>query len=138
MFVQPYLFFNGRCEEAIKFYSQALGAEVTRMMRFRENPDPQAKANMPPGSEEKIMHANVTIRDTQIMMSDGQCGGAPKFEGFSLTLNVAGIAEADTVFKALGEGGQVQMPLMPTFFAERFGMVADKFGMSWMILAFKK
>jgi PhnB protein len=138
MFIQPYLHFNGRCEEAMQFYGKVLGAEVQFMMRFKENPDPQSKAMTTPGMEEKVMHANVKIRDTQIMMSDGRCQGeAPKFDGFALTLN-ASPAEADRLFAALGEGGQVQMPLTPTFFAEKFGMVADKFGVSWMILAAKK
>ena len=108
------------------------------LMRFKDNPDPQSKAMTAPGMEDKIMHANVKIRDTQIMMSDGRCQGeAPKFDGFTLTLNVSA-AEADKLFAALSEGGQVQMPLTPTFFAEKFGMVADKFGVSWMILAAKK
>lgn len=138
MFIQPYLHFDGRCDEAIKFYGKVLGAEVTVLMRFKENPDLQSKAMMPPGMEDKVMHANVKIRDTQIMMSDGRCqSGAPKFDGFTLTLNVAP-GEADKLFAALGEGGQVQMPLASTFFAEKFGMLADKFGVSWMILAAKK
>ena len=137
MFIQPYLMFNGRCEEAIKFYGKVLGAEVTRLMRFKDNPDPQSKAMTAPGMEEKVMHANMRIRDTEIMASDGRCQGDTKFEGFTLTLNVA-VAEADKLFAALGEGGQVQMPLTETFFAHRFGMVADKFGVSWMILAVKK
>jgi PhnB protein len=108
------------------------------MMRFKDNPDPQSRAMMTPGMEEKVMHANVLVRDTQIMMSDGRCqGDVPKFDGFALTLNVTA-DEADKLFAALGEGGQVQMPLTPTFFADKFGMVADKFGVSWMILAAKK
>jgi PhnB protein len=138
MFLQPYLHFNGRCEEALKFYGKVLGAEITFMMRFKENPDPQSKAMTAPGMEDKIMHASVKIRDTEIMVSDGRCEGvAPKFDGFTLTLNVLP-AEADNLFAALGEGGQVQMPLMPTFFADKFGMLADKFGVSWMVLAAKK
>ena len=138
MFIQPYLHFNGRCEEALKFYGKVLGAEVTFMMRFKESPDPQSKAMMTPGTEDKIMHANVQIRDTEIMFSDGcGVGDAPKFDGMALTLNVSA-AEADKLFAALSEGGQVQMPLCETFFAEKFGMLADKFGVSWMVLAAKK
>jgi PhnB protein len=138
MFIQPYLYFNGRCEEAINFYKQALGAEVTFMMRYDESPDPQSKAMMTPGTEKKIMHSNVQIRDTQIMMSDGRCDGAvPKFDGISLTVNVSA-DEAEKVFNALGAGGQVQMPLCETFFAHKFGMVADKFGVSWLLLAGKE
>ncbi len=137
MFVQPYVFFNGRCEEAMKFYGQALGAEVTTMMRFGESPDPQSKINMAPGTDDKIMHANVRIRDTQIMMSDGRCEGAPKFEGFALTLNATNVADAEKLYAALGEGGTPHAPLMKTFFAERFGMMTDKFGVLWMIMAEK-
>jgi PhnB protein len=138
MFIQPYLHFNGRCEEALNFYKQALGAEVTFMMRYDESPDPQSKECMAPGTEKKIMHANVKIRDTEIMMSDGRCEGElPKFDGVSMTINVSP-AEADKIFEALGDGGQVQMPLCETFFAEKFGMVADKFGVTWLLLAAKK
>ena len=138
MFPQPYLHFNGRCEEAHKFYGKVLGAEVTFMMRFSENPDPQSKAMTAPGMEDKIMHSNVQIRDTQIMMSDGRCQGeTPKFDGISMTLNVEP-GEAETIFNGLGEGGKVEMPLCETFFAHKFGMVADKFGVSWLILAAKE
>ena len=138
MFIQPYLFFDGRCDEAIKFYGKALGAETTMLMRFKDSPDPQSKEGCGPGMDDKVMHANVKIRDTQIMMSDGRCQGeAPKFDGFTLTLNVSAGRSGQAV-RGAGEGGQVQMPLTPTFFAEKFGMVADKFGVSWMILAEKK
>ena len=138
MFIQPYLYFNGSAEEAINHYKKALGAEVTFMMRFGESPDPRSKQMMTPGTENKIMHASVRIRDTEIMISDGQCKGEkPKFEGVALTINVSP-AEAEKIFNALSEGGQVQMPLCETFFAEKFGMVADKFGVSWLLLAAKK
>jgi PhnB protein len=138
MFIQPYLHFNGCCEEALNFYKRALGAEVTFMMRYDESPDLRSKQMMTPGTEKKIMHANVKIRDTEVMMSDGQCqGGLPKFDGISLTIN-ASPAEAEKIFNALGDGGQVQMPLCETFFAEKFGMVADKFGVTWLLLAAKK
>jgi PhnB protein len=138
MFIQPYLFFDGRCDEAIDFYKKTLGAEVTFLMRFKDSPDPEAKANCGPGVEDKVMHANMRIRDTELMVSDGRGYGQPKFDGFNLTLNVANAAEANKLFAALSEGGQVQMPLMETFFAESFGMLADKFGVAWMILAAKK
>jgi PhnB protein len=138
MYIQPYLFFNGRCEEALNFYQKTLGAEVTFLMRFKDSPDPQAKANCGPGMDDKVMHANVRIRDTELMASDGGAVSQPKFDGFSLTLNVPNATEANKLFAALGEGGQAQMPLMETFFADSFGMVADKFGVSWMILAAKK
>jgi PhnB protein len=138
MFIQPYLFFDGRCDEALDFYKKMLGAEVTFLMRFKDSPDPQAKAGCGPGMDDKVMHCNVRIRDTELMVSDGGVVGQPKFDGFSLTLNVADAAEANKLFTALGDGGQVQMPLMETFFAESFGMVVDKFGVSWMILAAKQ
>ena len=134
MKLQPYLFFDGRCEEAIEFYKQTIGAEVQSLMRFKESPEPPMA---PPGSGEKVMHANVLIGQEQVMMSDGQCLGKPSFAGFALTLNVADAAEADRVFAALLDGGQVQMPLTRTFFSERFGMVADKFGVTWMVLVYK-
>jgi PhnB protein len=136
MQIQPYLFFDGRCEEAIEFYKNALGAEVMMLMRFKENPEPPGPDDAckpAPGMEDKIMHASIRIGDSVIMASDGQCKGQPSFQGVSLSLTVPNAAEADRLFAALSEGGQVQMPLMTTFFSPRFGMVADRFGVSWMI-----
>ena len=135
MQIQPYLFFEGRCEEAIEFYRKTLGAEVTMLMRFKESPDPNSCA---PGSEDKVMHASFRIGSTELMASDGHAKGKPHFEGISLTLNVDTPAEAERYFAALADGGQSQMPLTETFFASRFGMVADKFGVSWMVMAAKK
>lgn len=132
MRVEPYLFFDGRCEEALVFYRSALGAEIIALMRYQESPDPQT---IPPGSAEKVMHASLRIGDTQLMASDGMCGGAPVFNGFSLTLNAVDDAEAARLFGALADGGQVQMPLGKTFFASSFGMVADRYGVSWMVIA---
>jgi PhnB protein len=132
MRVEPYLFFDGRCEEALAFYRSALGAEILALMRYKESPDPQT---IPPGSAEKVMHANLRIGDTMLMASDGMCGGAPRFNGFSLTLNAVDDAEAARLFGALADGGQVQMPLGKTFFASSFGMVADRYGVSWMVIA---
>jgi PhnB protein len=134
MQVNPYLFFDGRCDEAMEFYRQALGAEVTTLMRFKDSPEPPRPGMVPPGAENKVMHASFRIGDTTVMASDGRCMGQPSFEGFALTLTLPDEAEADRLFAALGEGGQVQMPLTPTFFSPRFGMVADRFGVSWMIL----
>lgn len=131
MRVEPYLFFDGRCEEALDFYRKALGAEVTMLMRFKESPEP---AQCPPGAEEKVMHANIRIGDSMVMASDGMCTGKAAFHGFALTLSVSNEAEAERVFNALSDGGQVQMPLTKTFFSPRFGMVADRFGVSWMII----
>jgi PhnB protein len=138
MHVQSYLFFNGRCEEALEFYRRTLGAEVTRLMRFKESPQPHQPGMVPPGSENKVMHAAFRIGDTELMASDGECKGQPKFEGMALSLFLNTPAEGDKVFAALSDGGKVQMPMTPTFFAERFGMVADKFGVSWMLLVAKK
>ena len=130
MQVQPYLFFEGRCEEALAFYRGALGAEVTMLMRFKESPDPGMVA---PGTEDKVMHASFRIGDTTVLASDGRCQGAPSFQGFALSLTVPNEAEAERLFGALGDGGQVQMPMTKTFFSPRFGMVADRFGVSWMV-----
>jgi len=131
MIVEPYLFFEGRCEEALDFYSGALDAEVTSLMRFKESPDP----NMcPPGAEDKVMHATVRIGDTTIMASDGMSSGNLAFQGFSLSLSLTDKAEAERLFTALSDGGQVQMPLAKTFWSPLFGMVADRFGVSWMII----
>jgi PhnB protein len=134
MQVQPYLFFDGRCEEAIEFYRKALGAEVTMLMRFKDSPEPHPPGMCPPGTDDKIMHASLRIGDTTVMASDGQCQGKPSFQGFSLTLNAPDEAEADRLFASLADGGQVQMPLTKTFFSSHFGMVADRFGVNWMII----
>ena len=134
MQVQPYLFFDGRCEEALEFYRGALGAEVTMLMRVKENPDPIPPDMYPPGSDDKVMHASFTIGETTLMASDGRAQGKPVFQGFSLSLSVPNDAEAQRLFSALGEGGQVQMPLAKTFFASSFGMVSDRFGVGWMII----
>jgi PhnB protein len=128
--VQPYLFFDGRCDEAIEFYRKALGAEVLMLMRFRDSPEPTQHA---PGAENKVMHASLRIGETTVSVSDGRCQGKPNFAGFALTLNVTTEATAEWLFAALSPGGQVQMPLAKTFFSRRFGMVTDRFGVLWMI-----
>ena len=133
MQLQPYLFFDGRCEEAIEFYEKVLGADVTMLMRFKDSPEPHQPGMIPPGSEEKVMHATIRIGEYTVLASDGRCQGKPKFEGFALSLTVKNDADADRLFNELGDGGQVQMPLTKTFFSSRFGMVADRFGVSWMI-----
>jgi len=133
MQVQPYLFFNGRCEEAVEFYKKAVGAEVQMLMRYKESPAPAESGMVPPGAEEKVMHMSFRIGDTTVGASDGQCVGQPSFQGFALTLIVANDAEADRYFTALADGGQVQMPLSKTFFSSKFGMVEDRFGVGWMI-----
>jgi PhnB protein len=135
MLVQPYLFFNGRCEEAIEFYREVLGAEVTMLMRFKDSPEPPSPGMIPPGSENKIMHAAFTIGDSTVMASDGHCTGQSSFQGFSLSISVPDGAKAEQLFAALADGGQIQMPMGPTFYAQRFGMVADRFGVGWMVIA---
>ncbi len=129
--VQPYLFFGGRCEEALEFYGRALGAEVLFMTRFKENPEPQP--NMPDCFEEKVMHATVRIGATTFMASDGRCEGEAVFEGFSLSLSVPDEAAAEQAFSALSEGGLVTMPLEKAFWSPKFGMLTDRFGVGWMV-----
>jgi PhnB protein len=133
MYVEPYLNFDGRCEEALNFYRDSIGAEIMCMMKFSESPVPCAEG-MPLGYESKVMHSLFKVGDSAIMASDCNCKGEAKFEGISLTLNCKDDAEAERMFAALGAGGQVQMPLTETFFATKFGMVADKFGVSWMVI----
>ena len=134
MHVQPYLFFDGRCEEAIEFYRKTLGAQDANLLRFKDSPEPPQPGMVPPGSENKIMHASFRIGETTVMASDGRCLGKPSFQGFSLSITAPNDTEADRLFAALADGGQVQMPLTKTFFSSRFGMVADRFGVSWMII----
>jgi PhnB protein len=133
MKIEPYLFFNGRCEEALEFYKKALNAEVTMLMRFKESPEPPQPGMVPPGSENKIMHVSFRTGDSTLMASDGRCTGQTEFQGFALSLAVANEAEAERKFTALGDGGQVQMPLSKTFWSPRFGMVTDRFGVTWMV-----
>lgn len=134
MKVQPYLFFNGRCEEAIDFYKAQLGAEVLMLMRFKESPDKPPPGTVPPGSDDKIMHASMKIGETEVMASDGMAAGKPEFKGVTLSIGVKSEAEADRVFSALGKGGKVTMPIGKTFFSPRFGMLEDRFGVSWMVV----
>jgi PhnB protein len=137
MLVQSYLFFDGRCEEAIQFYQKALGAKVDMMLRFKESPEQpeggEGCAGPQAANGDKIMHASFRIGDTSVMASDGYCQGKPSFQGFSLSISVPNEAEAKKLFAALGDGGQVQQPLIKTFFSPAFGMVADRFGVSWMV-----
>jgi PhnB protein len=135
MQIQPYLFFDGRAGEAIDFYKRALGAEVVMLMRFKDSPEAPPPGVTPPGSENKVMHATLSIGDATIMASDGNCGGKPSFSGVSLSLAAKDDAEAKRLFDALADGGQVQMPLGKTFFASSFGMLADRFGVGWMVIA---
>ena len=132
-FVQPYLMFNGRCEEAVEFYRKALGATLEFSMRFKESPEPPPPGMVPPGFENKIMHCSFRIGATTLMASDGCSAGQPKFEGFSLSISVPNEAEADRAFAALADGGKIGMPLGKTFWSPCFGMVEDRFGVSWMV-----
>ena len=145
MHVQPYLFFEGRCEEALEFYRAKLGAEVTMLMRFKDNPEPARSAEMCAGAEKSgapaennVMHAEFKIGDTTLMASDGMAQQAPTFRGFSLSLTVADEADAKRKFEALSEGGQVQMPLARTFYSPCFGMVQDRFGVGWMVGVYER
>jgi PhnB protein len=131
MQVTPYLMFDGRCEEAIEFYKKNLGAKVTMLMRFKEAPP---EAGCPPSSSEKVMQCALDIGGSTVMATDGDNKGHPEFKGVSLTISTKDEAEADKTFGALSEGGTVQMPLAQTFFAKKFGVVADKFGVSWMVI----
>jgi PhnB protein len=132
MNVEPYLFFEGRTEEALEFYKHKLGAKIEAIIRYKENPEPKYN---PPNSDNKVMHALFRIGDTKVMASDGNCAGKASFQGFALTLNAESSEDAERRFRALAEGGQVQMALNETFFAKSFGMVADRFGVSWMVIA---
>jgi PhnB protein len=135
MKVEPYLFFNGRCEEALEFYRRALDAEMGMVMRMKDSPEPPpAGMQQPPGWENKVMHANFRVGETQVMASDGMPGSKPEFKGFSLSIDAPDEAKARQMFDALAEGGQVQMPLGKTFYSPCFGMVADRFGVSWMLI----
>jgi len=131
--IEPYLFFNGRCEQAIEFYRQALGAEVEMIMRFKDSPEPQPPGMLPPGFENKIMHASIRIGACRIMASDGCSPDAKSFEGFSLSFTAGSEAEAARAFAALSAGGKVTMPLGKSFWSPCFGMVEDRFGMGWMV-----
>ncbi|HPR06484.1 MAG TPA: VOC family protein [Denitromonas sp.] len=132
MRVEPYLLFRGDCEAALKFYTEVLGAEVTMLMRFSDAP-PGAMPEMP-GMADKVMHANLKIGDTMVMASDGECGEATGFNGFAMSISLSDEAEAKRVFAALAEGGEIRMPLAPTFFARQFGTLADRFGVQWMVM----
>jgi PhnB protein len=130
MEVQAYLNFEGRCEEALEFYRETIGAEILRLMRYKEAPELPA-----PGIENKIMHSTFRVGETTLMASDGHAKGNPRFEGFSLSISAADAAEAERIFNALAVGGEVRLPLTKTFFSSKFGILADKFGVGWMVIA---
>jgi PhnB protein len=134
MKVEPYVSFEGRCEEAIEFYKTAVGATVVMLMRFKESPEPPPSGSFPPEVLNKVMHASLRIGDSTVMATDGRCMGQSNFAGVSLTLTVSKDSEAERLFAVLGQGGKVSMPLAKTFFSSRFGMLTDRFGVPWMIL----
>ena len=131
MQVQTYLFLDGKGDEAIEFYKRVLGAKVQMLMRYGEAPD---QSMIKPENKNKVMHSTIQIGETTIMASDGYCNGKPTFDGFSLSVDAPSDAEAKRIFTALAEGGQIRMPLDKTFFASSFGMVADTFGVGWMVI----
>ncbi len=130
--VQPYLTFGGRCQEALDFYTKALGAKVEVVMKFKDSPEPPPPGMLPPGFEDKIMHSSFRVGQTTVMASDG-CEKNSSFSGFSLALAVKTEADADRAFAALAEGGTIQMPLNKTFWSPKFGMLTDRFGVAWMV-----
>jgi PhnB protein len=133
--VQPYLFFDGRCEEALELYQRALGAKVTMLMRHKDSPQPPPPGSLPPGSDNKVMHSAFQIGDTTLLASDGHCQGQqPKFDGITLSITARDDAEAERTFAALSDGGTIRQPLITTFFSSRFGMLADRFGVPWMVV----
>jgi PhnB protein len=132
MHIQPYLFFNGRCEEALEFYKTAVGAELQMLMRHKDSPM-LPPGQLPAGSEQKIMHAAFRVGDTVVMASDGMCDGKPVFNGFTLSIALASEAQVRTVFAKLSDGGNVRMPVEKTFWSPAFGMLVDRFGVSWMV-----
>jgi PhnB protein len=135
MKLNPYLLFDGDCEAAFKFYEQALGAKTQSLMRFSEAPKQPGAADcrMPAGFNDKVLHARIAIGDQIVMASDAPTGHYDKPSGTRLTLNFDKPSEAERVFHTLAEGGKVDMPIAKTFFAERFGMLSDRFGIPWMI-----
>ncbi|HET7850248.1 MAG TPA: VOC family protein [Pseudolabrys sp.] len=131
MQIDPYLFFDGRCDEAIAFYGKAVGAKTEMLMRYKDAPD---QSMVTKGSENKVMHASLNVGGVRVLASDGHNKGNPKFEGFSLAITADGEPEAERMFNALSDGGEVTMPLGKTFFSPKFGMLKDKFGVNWMVL----
>ena len=130
--IQPYLFFGGRCEEAIEFYRKGLGAQLEMLMYHKDSPDAPPPGMLQPGFENKVMHATFHIGGTTLMASDG-CEEGLSFNGFMLSLAIPTEAEAKRAFTALAEGGLVNMPLAKTFWSPCFGMLTDRFGIGWMV-----
>jgi PhnB protein len=132
--VQPYLFFDGSCEQALQFYQRAIGAKVEMLMRYRESPEPPPPGMVPPSYGDKVMHSSMRIGDAVVLAADDCTGKSQAFSGFSLALSAADEPTAQRQFQALAEGGQVNMPLAKTFFSPAFGMLRDRFGVNWMVM----
>ena len=130
--IEPYLFFSGRCEEALAFYGTVLGAEVSYMMRYSDSPEAIPPGMLAPGFEDKIMHATFTIAGNTLMASDSSEENT-NFNGFKLSLTLPTQAETERVFNLLAEGGCIEMPLAKTFWSPSFGMLTDRFGLGWMV-----
>lgn len=132
--VSPYLMFNGRCEEALQFYQKAVGAQVPMMMRYKDAPDSAKQPGMlPPGFDNKVMHARMQVGETTIMASDGCDTKQPSYDGVSLSITAPNPSEAARLFNGLADGGKINMPLNKTFFSPAFGMLVDRFGVHWMV-----
>ncbi len=129
MQVTPYLIFDGKCEAAFKFYEKCLGGKIAVMMRYADTP----MTDIPPETRQKIIHTTLTIGDQQLAGSDAMPGYYKQPQGFSVTLNLGSVADAERIFQELSEDGVIQMTLQKTFWAERFGMTVDRFGTPWMI-----
>ena len=133
MTIEAYLFFEGRCEEAMDFYRHSLGAEMLSLMRYGDSPEAPPPDKLPPGSQDKVMHGSMRLNGSTLMLSDGLCSGRPSFDGFNLSIGAPDLAGARGMFDALSDGGTVRMPLAPTFWSPGFGMVTDRFGVGWMV-----
>ena len=133
MQLTPYLFFDGKCAEAIDFYKSAIGADIVFMMQYKDAPEPLPEGMNSPELQDCVMHASFKIGDSEVMASDAPPGNHKGHNGFSLSITVADENEAKKTFAAMSDGGKVQMPLGPTFFSPCFGTLVDKFGVEWMV-----
>lgn len=132
MQIQPYVFFDGRCEDALRFYADTLGAEVLFKMQYKDAP-PEANRPADPKSDDKVMHASVRIGESTVMMSDDCMSPQVIRSGFSLSVTADSLAEGEKLFNALAEGGKVNLPWQATFWSKGFGMLTDQFGVNWMV-----
>ncbi|WP_250124683.1 VOC family protein [Chroococcidiopsis sp. CCMEE 29] len=133
MKLNPYLMFNGQCEAAFKFYEQCLGGKITTMMPYGESPEPLMTDQLTPEWRNKIMHVSLTIGDQELMGSDSPPEYDEEAKGFSVSISLNDPIEGERIFNTLAENGTVRMPFQQTFWAYRFGMLVDRFGIPWMI-----